>query len=504
MHSRYQRFLSDPAIGGQETVSRLLVRRFFCDNSECPKRTFAEQVSGVTVPHARRSPLLRGMLEKIALALGGRPGQRLTRQLAAEVSRSTLLRLIRALPVPEAGNPSVIGVDDFAIRKGQTYSTIVIDMDTHRPVDVLPDREAETVARWLLAHPDIEIICRDRGGNYASGATTGAPQAVQVADRWHLWKNLGEAVDKVVFAHRRCLTVDEPTAGDDMQAQQAPAHPGNVKTVTDQSTVEDSEPEIQAATPAGTRLVARTRERYEAIHTLRAQGKGLRTIGRELQLDRKTVRRFVAAASAEDLLAQMTSRAGLLDDYLPYLQQRWNDGCTNVEVLLAELRQRGYRGSVRTVYRHLQSLRAASPPPPKASPAPAPATPKPRRVARWIMTHPDHLSDDDQRRLTAILDLCPDLQATRAHVGAFATMIRDLRGDRLEEWAERVLTDDLPPLRTFVNGLRSDLAAVTAGLTLPWSNGPTEGTVCKIKALKRQMFGRANFDLLRRRVLLGN
>jgi len=501
VHSRYQRFLSDPAIGGQETVIRLLVRRFFCNNTDCPKRTFAEQVPGVTVPHARRSLLLRTMLEKIALALGGRPGQRLTRQLAAEVSRSTLLRLIRALPLPEAGNPSVIGIDDFAIRKGQTYSTIVIDMDSHRPVDVLPDREADTVARWLAAQPDVEIICRDRGGNYASGATTGAPQAIQVADRWHLWKNLGEAVDKVVFAHRHCLA--EPTAEDDMQAPQPPAQAGETETAIGQSTVDDSEPEIQAATPAGTRLVMRTRERYEAIHALRAQGESLRAIGRELQLDRKTVRRFVTAASLEELLAQMTSRAGLLDDHLPYLQQRWNDGCTTVDVLLAELRQRGYRGGVRTVYRHLQSLRAALPPP-KALPAPAPATPKPRRVARWIMTHPDHLSDDDQRRLTAILDRCPHLQATRAHVGAFATMIRDLRGDRLEEWAERVLTDDLPPLRTFVNGLRSDLTAVTAGLTLPWSNGPTEGTVCKIKALKRQMFGRANFDLLRRRILLGN
>lgn len=484
-------------------VIDLQARKFFCDATDCPQRIFAEQVPGLTARHRRATPLLRAVWEAIAWALGGRPGTRLADGLGAPTSRWTLLRLLRATPEQPVGPVRVVGIDDFAARKGQTYATIVIDMETHRPIDVLPDREAETVARWLAAHPEVEIICRDRGGNYASGATTGAPQAVQVADRWHLWKNLGEAVDKVVFAHRRCLP--EPATEDDIQAQQASAQDGKAETDkadVDHSTVDTAGPETQDSAPVGARLVARTRERYDAIHALRAQGMGLRAIGRELQLDRKTVRRFVAAASVEDLLAQMTSRAGLLDDYLPYLQQRWNDGCTNVDVLFSELRQRGYRGSVRTVYRHLQSLRTASPPPSaKASPAPAPATPKPRRVARWIMTHPDHLSDDDQCRLTAILDRCPHLQATRAHVGGFATMIRDLRGDRLEEWAERGLADDLPPLRSFVNGLRSDLAAVAAGLSLPWSNGPTEGTVNKIKMIKRTMYGRANPDLLRRRIL---
>lgn len=166
-------------------------------------------------------------------------------------------------------------------------------------------------------------------------------------------------------------------------------------------------------------MVERTRQRYEAITALRAQGKGLRAIARELELDRKTVRRFDAAASVEDLLAQMTSRTGLLDDYLPYLQQRWSDGCTDVDTLFAEIRERGYRGSIRTVYRHLQPLRTASPPPPR-NPSPPPATPKPRRVARWIMTHPDHLEDDNQLRLNAILDRCPHLRSTRTHVGAFA------------------------------------------------------------------------------------
>ena len=499
VHSRYGRRLTDVAIAGRPVLIDLLARKFFCDAPGCPQRIFAEQVPGLTARHRRASPLLRGVWDKIAWALGGRPGARLARGLAVPTSRWTLLRLLRAAPEQPVSSVRVVGIDDFAVRKGQTYSTIVIDMETHQPIDVLPDGEAETVQRWLAGHPEVEIICRDRAGAYASGAAKGAPQAIQVADRFHLWQNLGEAVDKIVFAHRGCLA--EPTAADDTQTDQAFIQTDLAEGATELSTVDDHSPEDPVVTPSSARLVERTRERYEAIAALRAQGKGLHAIARELDLDRKTVRRFATAASVEDLLAQMTSRLGLLDDHLPYLQQRWNDGCTNVDALFAEIRQRGYRGSVRTVYRHLQPLRSASPPPPrKASPPPPPATPKPRRVARWIMTHPDHLGDD-QLRLKAILNRCPHLQATRVHVGAFAAMIRDLRGDRLDEWADRVLADDLPPLRSFVNGLRGDQAAVTAGLTLPWSNGPTEGTVTRIKSVKRAMFGRANPDLLRRRIL---
>lgn len=497
VHSHYNRQLADAAIAGQTVALRLRVRRFFCDDTECVVRTFTEQPAGVATRHARRTPLSRAMLTAISVALAGRAGARLAAVLGLPASRNTLLRLLRALPEAPIGEVTALGVDDFAIRKGQTYATILINLATHQPIDVLPDREADTLAEWLTAHPEIQVIARDRASAYAEASTRGAPQATQCADRWHVWKNLGEAVEKTVIAHRKCLSapvvpdhLGEGTADDTTETAQTEA-PAALD-------IEPAEPVVLSESS----FVTRIRERYDAVRALHTKGMGIRAITRELRLDRKTVRRIVQTDDVEDLLAKTASRYSLLDNHKPYLHQRWTSGHTNITRLISEIREQGYRGSAQTVYRYLRPFRAGHAPRPVAAVTPsAPAPPKIRHVTGWIMRDPENLSDKDRLRLKEILARCPELEATRRHVGSFACMIRNLTGDRLPDWMDRVRKDNLPALHSFVNGLRHDLAAVTAGLTLPWSNGPTEGTVNKIKLLKRMAFGRAGFPLLRKMIL---
>jgi transposase len=484
VNSRYRRRLHDLAAGGRAVMIDLEVRRFFCGNPACKLRTFAEQVPAVAQRHQRRTLLLGSLLEAVALALAGRAGARLARALGVTVSRTTLIRLIRDLPDPGIGQVTVLGVDDFAKRRGRCYATILIDMDTRRPIDVLEDRQASTLAQWLREHPGVQVICRDRAGAYAQGARDGAPDAISVADRFHLWQNLCDAVEKTVISCRADLP--EPEPGDP-----EPVEAGGVVPA------EMTGPTAGQETPPEGRLAVRARERHAAIHNLLAQGKNLTQICEMLGLTRNTVRKFARAAIADQVTTGPSPRSSSLDRFAPYLQQRWNQGCTDAARLFAEIQAQGYRGSKRSARRCLQPLRAmltaaVIPPPP----------PTVREVTRWITSHPDHLTSEEKDQLDRVKDRSTQLSATAGHVAAFAEMMTSRHGGRLPGWMAAVDADDLPHLRSFTRGIRRDQAAVTNGLTLPHSSGAVEGNVCRIKALKRQMFGRANLDLLRKRILL--
>jgi transposase len=483
VHSGYERRLADAPVGGQPVTIRLAVRRFFCPNPDCAAVTFAEQVEGLTARRARRTPLLARMLTAVALALSGRAGARLSGALDLPAGRSGLLRLVAALPDPQPGTVKVLGVDDFAFRRGRDYGTILVNAETGEPVDLLPDRQAKTLAEWLRAHPGTEVICRDRAGAYAEGARKGAPEAAQVADRWHLYHNLAGHVEKTVARHRHCLhDTAEPGPADGQPAlhlQQAAAA-------------------AAARRAADSALAARTRQRYEQVQALRAQGKGIKPIMTETGLAKETVRRYWRAASAAELMAKTRGgRQSVLDDHKPYLHQRWNDGCTSARQLHAELRARGYRGSYSILASYLQPFRPSG-----AAPPAVPGPPKARDLASWILTDPGNLGDKEKSGLAQARQRCPHLDALAGHVTEFARILTGLHGDRLDQWITAVEADDQPDLHSFTRGLKHDYDAVRNGLTLPWNSGTVEGNVNRLKMIKRQMYGRATFTFLRKRVLL--
>jgi len=484
VHSRYDRRLLDTAVAGQETLIHLRVRRFVCANAACVKKTFAEQVPGLTIRYGRRTDGLTAVLRAVALALGGRAGARLAGRLAAAVSRMTLIRLIRALPEPAVTcAPVVLGVDDFALRRGHCYGTLLVDVQSRRPVDVLPDRSADSFAAWLAARPGAQVICRDRAGCYADGGARGAPGAVQVADRWHLWHNLGDAVERAVARHRQHLAAAVTVTASAAHAQAEPVPPP------------------APAPPRTGRIATRTRARHADVHRLLAEGGNICDIAVNLGLSRNTVRRFARAADPEELLVNDGTgrRPSILGEHAAYLHERWNSGCTNAALLWQEIRDRGYQGSRRQVRAYLACFRSTA-----VIPAPAPVPPKPRAVAGWIMTRPDRIADTDLASLEAILASSPELAAVTASVRAFAAIMNERRGRDLEQWMTAAIATGEPALRSFVTGLHADQDAVTAGLSLPWSSGVVEGHVNRIKMLKRQMYGRANPDLLRRRILLAD
>jgi len=458
----------------------LTVRRFFCDHVDCSAYTFVEQVPGLTERHARRSVGLQAALVAVALALAGRAGSRLAAKLGMGVSRSTLLRMIRGLPDPPVGGVAVLGVDEFALRRGHHYGTVLVDLAAgHRPIDVFLGRDAGDFADWLRAHPGVEVICRDRAGGYADGARDGAPGAMQVADRWHLWDNLCQHVERLVAAHHTCLpepVVPAPDTAPDPDDPVVPQWPDTAR-------------------------IEHTRQRYDQTHDLRDQGLSMRAIARKLDLNFKTVRRYLLAGSVDSLLASGV-QVSVLDPFKPYLNGRLADGERNATRLLMEITGQGYTGGYNTLARYLRPLRrldAAT----LADLPPRPAPPAVRQVTGWITGLPGHLDPADEERLHGIRARCPELDAAVRHVAGFARMIKDLSGDEamLSKWMGAV-DADLPALRSFTAGLRRDLDAVVAGLTLQYNSGAVEGTVNRIKQLKMAMYGRAKPDLLRKRILL--
>jgi transposase len=500
-HSRYWRTVADLPWAEYTVRRRVGLRKWQCRTTECRRRVFCERLSMVTRPRWRRAVRLALRHYPLAVALGGAAGARLSASLGCPASRTTLLRLLRRTAGPAPPPPRVLGVDEWAYRKGQRYGTVLIDVERRTPIALLPDREAPTLSHWLQTHPGIEVICRDRAGAYAEGARSGAPEAVQVADRFHLLRNVAEAVQLVFDQHRKVLktlttvppapvaALDAPPPKEDSVKQKVTPLPGPVSTPV-------------AVAPS---LSPSRSERDEQGCRLAQHGWPFTAIAKAVGLHRKTVSLYVRGVFSH----RRPSRS-ILDPYKPYLLARWNAGYWTGTQLWQEIHQQEYRGKRTTALRSIGRLRQAAGVAPRTRTpqltaptviAPTGGTLTPRQATWLVFRYPDKRTESDVSVLQRLSQLSPALAEAIALGQAFAQRLRSRCAERLGEWLTQAAQSPLPPFHRVAKSFRRALDALTAGLTLPGSTGPVEGHINRVKLVKRQMFGRAKLDLLASRFL---
>ena len=469
IHSSYLRKLRDLPWQGRPVTIRVAARRFRCSNGACDRKTFAERLEDVALVYARRTERLGGLQQHLALALGGEAGSRLAARLSMPVSADTLLRMAAAAATSKAPSPTprVLAVDDWAWRRGHRYGTILVDLERNEVVDLLPDRQAETLADWLRQHPGVEVVARDRAGAYADGVRQGAPDAVQVADRWHLLRNLGDAVRAVVDRHHAAIRKAAKQISEEMvrpAAGEPEAAPVAIKPTAAERRRQDA--------------YARRQKRYEEAARLRAAGVSLKRIAALLGAERKTIRGWLRAAGAP--LWRKPVRVGVLGPYRDHLNRRWAEGCHNAAQLWRELLALGFSGRPGTVRRWAGQQRKQAPQIIESTAGRA-LPPSARQTARMLMADVDGLPETERTFISRLLTHVPGLSDCIAMAKRLNALFRRKSEENLDAVLEAATGT---ALKEFAAGLQRDRSAVEAALDLPWTTSPAEGQINRLKMLK--------------------
>ena len=488
LHSRYRRVVKDLPCAGQQVQLILHVRKFFCETAACARKIFAERLPQLVAPWAQITTRLCQALQVIGLATCGRLGARLASRLGIVTSWMTIVRRIMDVPTGPTESVACLGIDDFSFQRGRTFGTVLVDLDRHQVIDLLADRQAETATAWMQTHPEITHVSRDRGSEYASAASAGAPQAIQVADRFHICKNLSEAVQQLLarVLSEMKETFQEAEAG--AEAQEDTPLP-----------VEEWRPAPGAhVTQVISTRRAEREARYQQVENFHKQGLTSKEIACRFGISERTVRHWLHRGVAPDVRPRRKYQSDF-DPYAPYVLKRWEEGERNGTQLWREIAAQGYPGSQRMVYRFLKTLKTHE----IMTSAGACRLPHHSSTAAvgLFMRQPDDLDEGEREDLAAFRKAHMSFNTTYQLAQDFLMMMRQREGERLDAWLTQVHESQLPELESFAHGVERDKAAVQAGLTLQINNGQVEGQVTRIKLIKRMMYGKAGFALLRQRVL---
>jgi len=482
-HSWYRRTAMDLPWRKFTVRLRVWARRFFCDQPTCPRKIFAERFTGLLPRYGRRTEEATGLLLAFAQRAGGEAGARLARAAGLPTSPDTLRRLLRNQEFSVGAAPTELGVDDFALRRQQHYGLLLVDLAVRRPIDVLPDDESATLATWLRAHPGAKIIARDRGLRIRDGVRLGAPDAVQVADRFHLLRNVVDALDQLQRQRRAAGSA-------------AFGHGVRAPPVATPDPPPPPDPTPESKPGERPRSFRAGPDQWERARALRAQGWSIQAVGRAISLSPKTVRRLLNRATPPPQEYMHHRRVPrLIEPFLQYLLQRWADGCQNGRQLTREIEQLGYQGKGSSVRWMMARWR-----PPKTR-----GQPKRRLLTRhvpWLLLRaPDLLKEEERLDLERVLAADEWLDAGYKLVQRFRGALHDRDVTAFQRWLLDAAASELKPFARLAVGMTDDLEAITNAFRYPWSTGPVEGNITRVKLIKRAGYGRAKLPLLRARIL---
>jgi transposase len=484
-HSSYYRTFRDVPCGGYALRIQLRTRRFFCRQRDCTRRIFTERFASFLLPRARMTERFRAALLALSATTAHEAAQRLACLLHLPTSVTTLRRQLGRQQPPVLAEPTKIGIDDFAFRKGKTYGTMIVDLESHQVVDLLADRSSATVETWLRAHPQLCLISRDRAGEYAQAADRAAPQAVQIADRFHLLMNAGECLERFIQRHPTLL---QETAS---------------------TTLPRSARRCAADRSAKDRRAQHRAERYRQVQEYTRQGKSQPEIARLLGIARGTVIRYQRADAVPGSAPRERPRE--IDQYGPYLREQWEAGEHTVRILWEAIQAQGFGGSFHYLGRYLTQWRTESGRKgrPALHPVLAPTVlPRrqrdmsARRLRWWCCKDAPQRTAGETALLKEYYQRCPDLLKMQHHLTRFMQIVRQRERPALEQWLQDAEQTHLPDLLGFVQGIRRDFAAVAGALEYGYSQGVVEGQINRLKTIKRQLYGRASLQVLKQHVLL--
>ena len=477
VHSYYFRSLMDLPMLDNETWIRLKARKFYCGNGQCQIKVFTERFTSLFGSGKRITERVKERVLKVAMLMGGNGGEKLCRLMKMPVCSSTLIRAIHHQPVKQNETPKILGIDDWAFKKRLNYGTVMVDMERRKIIDLLPDRETDSVRRWLEAHPGVQVVSRDRYSNFANGVKQASEDIVQVADRWHLLKNMGDAIQKTI--DRNYIILKSAREKEIRRQQDLHAK------------------EIESTAAVQEEIKGILQRKFYKVKELLAQGLSISKISQEAGVQRVTIRRWKEFDALPIKKAHNRTNMYLYEQTVRDLVTE--NPAMEIKEILASIIRMGFTGSRSQAYLQIAKIRGKKP---KEY---LPKMPHiyliPSRTSILLYCNPEKLSTKEKRLVDDLCLKSEEIKRTAELALSFRVMMENKDGAGLIHWINEAIHAGVKELKEFARGLISDFDAVKNAIMLPWSNGQVEGQVNRLKTIKRQMYGRASFELLRKRLI---